>query len=418
MDKETITSLLLEQNKPQQALEQTVPREITGQVKRTAEQNISIISGIRRSGKSTLLRQLQRQEQRPQLYVNFDDDRFIEFTVQDFQKLLEASIETIGEPDVFFFDEIQNIKGWERFVRRLHDNGKTIYVTGSNATMLSKELGTHLTGRHITTPLYPFSFKEFLTFKNKRFDNDKPTPTERANLKKLFNEYAKTGGIPKYVRYAEEEYLRTLYKDILYRDIITRFNVNNEKALKETVYHCMSNVGKEVSYNSLKKLTGLSSATTIKEYLEYVESTYLLFQLNRFNHSLKKQIYANKKIYAVDQAISRIIGFRPTDDMGRILENIVFIQLKRENKEIYFHKQKQECDFLIREGYRITQAIQVCHRLDENNRKRETQGLAEAMGTHKLKEGILLTYDDNEKTITEQKKTIHVMPVWKWLLKQ
>jgi predicted AAA+ superfamily ATPase len=415
MDREKLKQLLIEQNQIKDTKTMT-PRELTLTIKKFQKTPfIVIISGIRRSGKSTLLHKMKLENLKDSYYVNFDDERFLQFTVDDFQSLHEILIELFGNKNTFLFDEIQNIKSWERFVRRLHDVGKKIYVTGSNASMLSRELGTHLTGRHITLTLYPFSFKEFLQFKKHSFGLlDKLTTEQKGILKKFFNEYLEKGGFPEYLQTEKEEYLKVVYENILYRDIITRYNLSNEKTIKEVVYYAISNVGKEISFNSLRKLTQLTSATTIREYFEYLENSYLTFLISRYNRSLKKQIYYNKKVYFIDTGMVKILGFRESNDLGRILENVVFLQLKRLNKEIYFHKEKYECDFVIRKGVSIMEAIQVTYNLQEN-KDREINGLLEALHTYKLKEGLLLT-SGQEGEITKNKKKIIIKPVWKWLL--
>ncbi|WP_342306422.1 ATP-binding protein [Methanolobus sp. ZRKC5] len=318
---------------------------------------------------------------------------------------------------VTFFDEIQNIPGWERFVRRLHDGGKKIYVTGSNASMLSREMGTHLTGRHLSYSLYPYSFKEFLDFKKYELPSSNVlTTVEKSTIKKHFNEYIETGGIPEFVKNRDELYIKTLYENIIYRDIVARYNLKDEKALKTTAYFAASNIAKEISYNNIKKLTGLSSATTVKEYFEYLENSYLAFLVPKFSASLKKQVYSSKKVYFVDTAIAKILGFRTSEDYGRILENIVFMELKRRNEEVYYHRDKKECDFVIRDGYNIREAIQVTQSLENpDTRKREIEGLLEALKAYKLKEGLILT-DDSEDEIKMNGRKIIVTPIWKWML--
>jgi hypothetical protein len=416
MEREKLRQLLVEQQRIIKD-KQIIPREVAFTINTFKETPfIIIISGIRRSGKSTLLQQIRSDSFPDCYYVNFDDERLIEFTVDDFQILYEVLIELFGTKNTFLFDEIQNITGWERFVRRLHDERKKIYLTGSNASMLSRELGTHLTGRHISFSLYPFSFKEFLLFKRHSHPNLRRLTTEQKSiLKKLFNEYLEKGGFPEYLQTEKDEYLKILYENILYRDIISRYKLPNERTIKEVVYFAVSNIGKEISFNSLRKLTGLSSATTIREYFEYLENSYLTFLVPRFSRSLKKQIYYNKKIYFIDTAMARILGFRTSSDFGRMLENLVFLQLKRENKEIYFHKEKYECDFLIRKGKSIIEALQVTQSLSEN-REREIQGLLEALTRYKLSQGFILTTDHEEIIIRKGKKII-VQPIWKWLLR-
>lgn len=410
MDKEIIKDVLLKQNEI--IKESFTPRTI---FKEITEKNpfVVIISGIRRCGKSTLLNQIRTKDC---YYINFDDDRLINFTVEDFQTMYETLIELFGEKEIFLFDEIQNIKAWERFVRRLHDDKKKVFITGSNASMLSKELGTHLTGRHLAYELYPFSFKEYLIFKSYKLSSlDKLTPIERSKIKKHFNEYLKKGGFPEYLQTKKKQYLHTVYSNILYRDIITRYNLPSEKPIKETVHFVASNIAKELSFNTLKKLTGLSSATTIREYFEYLENSYLVFLIPKYDFSLKKQHYAAKKAYFIDPGMANEIGFRVSEDEGRLLENVIFLQLKRKREEIFFHKQKKECDFLIKKGMKITKAIQVTCYLNKNNQKREIQGLLEALKEYNLKEGLILTLD-KEGEILEDNKKIIIKPAWKWLL--
>ncbi|MCK5234012.1 MAG: ATP-binding protein [Candidatus Aenigmarchaeota archaeon] len=411
MERNVLKDILLIQNKTteEQFISRTLMKKID-EYRKTPF--VMIITGIRRCGKSTLMNCLKTKDC---YYVNFDDERFINFSVHDFQMLYELLIEFFGEKDIFLFDEIQNIKGWERFVRRLHDEKKKIYVTGSNASMLSRELGTHLTGRSISLQLYPFSFREFLEMKKYVLSPlDALTSIEKSKIKNHFNKYFEEGGFPEYLKTKKSEYLKNVYENIIYRDIITRYKLTKEKPIKETVYFVAGNIGKEISFNTVKKLTGLTSATTIKEYFEYLENSYLVFLLSRYDPSLKKQAYYNKKAYFIDAAMARIIGFRPSEDDGRLLENIVFLDLKRKNHEVYFHKQKKECDFLIKSGRNIICAIQVSCYL-KKNKEREIAGLLEAIETYRLKEGLILTLDEEGEIITNNKK-ITIKPVWKWML--
>lgn len=417
MNKEKLKILLKEQNDHIKEVEGLVKRELLDEIKGRDSDLITIVAGLRRVGKSTLMNEIRKDHLNESYFVNFDDERLFDFTIEDFQTMQELLIELYGERNVYFFDEIQNIRGWERFVRRLHDNGKKVYVTGSNASMLSREMGTHLTGRHLSYSLYPYSFREFLRFK--KYELPIPevlTTVEKSTLKRHFNEYIEAGGIPEFVKNRDELYVKTLYENIIYRDIIARYNLKDEKALKTTVYFAASNIAKEISYNNVRKLTGLSSATTIKEYFEYLENSYLAYLLPRFSTSLKTQVYSNKKVYFIDTAIAKILGFRTSEDYGRILENMVFMELKRRNLEIYYHRENKECDFVIRNGYNIAEAIQVTQSLENpDTRKREIEGLFEALETYDLSEGLILT-DDTEDKIEIDEKKITVKPIWKWML--
>ena len=412
MEKTEIKQIIKDQNEFKEE-EKIIDRDLFDNLEKNIKNNfVLILSGIRRSGKSTLLKQLIKKY--PGYFVNFDDDRFVNFGVDDFQKLYESLIEMYGEKNKFYFDEIQNIKGWERFVRRLNDNKEKVVVTGSNATLLSRELGTHLTGRNINFELFPFSFKEFLKFSDFEIKKEYNS-IEKSKLLSFFEQYFKKGGLPEFVKTSNKEYLKNLYDNIIYRDIISRYNLSSEKNLKELVYLALNSLGKEISFNSIKKNIGFGSSTTVKEYFDYLENSYMIFLIPKFDYSLKKQIFANKKVYVIDNAFAINQGFRFSGDYGRLLENIVFLELKRKNNEIFYYSDKRECDFILRKGSNIDEAIQVCFELNKDNEKREIEGLIEAMDKFNLKRGLILT-NDQEKEINLNNKIIIIKPVWKWLL--
>lgn len=378
---------------------------------------ITVISGVRRCGKSTLLHEIRSKLQQKDYYLNFDDERLIHFTVDDFQHLYELFIELFGSQNHFFFDEIQNIPLWERFVRRLHDHGNKVFITGSNASMLSRELGTHLTGRFIQKELYPFSFKEFIHFHKVDLSSFPKESTQgKAKLKKLFNDYFKLGGFPAYLKNNNREYLTSLYENILYRDVIVRNKLTNEKELLELIHYLAGNISRPVSYNNLAKIIGIKNASTIKNYLEYIQNTYLLFLVNKYDHSLKKQIQNPRKVYFIDNGLLQELAFHTSEDNGRMLENLVYIELKRKMKKVFYHKNKYECDFIIKEKNRILEAIQVCWSMyNENTRKREINGLIDALSSYNLKQGIILTEND-EENLSINGYDIIIKPVWKWML--
>ncbi len=414
MNQKEIKDVVLDQNQLREN-EELIDREAFVELEEHLKNSfVIVISGVRRCGKSTLLNQLR--EKHPGYYLNFDDDRLINFKVEDFQTLYEIFIELYGEKNIFYFDEIQNIKSWERFVRRLHDERKKVFVSGSNASMLSKELGTHLTGRHLNLQLFPFSFKEFLSFKGLELDKKSSYITEmKAKIKRYFGEYYTNGGFPDYLKTSDKEYLKTLYNNILYRDVIVRYNLSSERTMKEFVNFVTSNIAKAISFNSIKNILGLGSSTTVKDYFGYLENCFLLFIVPRFEYSLKKQMYANKKVYIIDNGLALYLGYRFSEDTGRLLENLVFIELKRSGKEIYFYSDKHECDFVIKDRAKIVEAVQVCYDLNEDNKKREIDGIVEAMVKFKLKEGLILTYDQEDELKIEGRK-VKVIPVWKWLI--
>jgi predicted AAA+ superfamily ATPase len=393
-------------------------RSLTDTIQRfTDDPNIIIISGLRRSGKSTIQRNFQLEFAKSDYYFNFDDERLIRFRVEHFQMLLEVFIELFGNQSTYYFDEIQNIEGWERFIRRLYEQGKKIYITGSNAKLLSQELGTHLTGRYIQFEVYPLSFQEILRHKYPEALSKKNlSTTDVGMIQHHFSNYLKNGGIPEYVKSEKPEYLKDLLEGILYRDIIVRYKINDEKALRELVHYLASNIGKEFSYTNLGEAIDNKSPHTIANYCNYLEQCYLFFFVNRYSHSLQKQLQYNKKCYMIDPALIRITGFRVSEDRGRLLENIVFLHLRMQTKEIYFHKDKKECDFILREGNQIVQAIQVTTNLsNEKVKNREVEGLLEAMNAYDLRQGTILT-ENEQDTIETNGLVISIIPIWKWLL--
>ena len=387
-----------------------VPRAVNFK-KHLKTKQITVISGIRRSGKSTLLSQFAREYSK-YYYLNFDDERLINFTVEDFENLMMV-FQKKHKAKVIFLDEIQNISKWERFVRRIFEEGYKIFVTGSNAKLLSSELATHLTGRYFKIELFPFSFLEYLNFKKINYKK-KDTKTE-VKILKNFDKYLKNGGFPEFIKYNDPEFIKRIYENILYKDLLARFKIRETKAFKELANYLFSNFTKEASYNSLKNILGFKNVMTVRNYVSFMEESYLLFELYKYDYSLKKQYVFNKKIYVIDNGIRNIVSFYFSEDRGKLLENLVFIELKRQGKEIYFYRDKVECDFLIFEKNKITKIIQVTDTLDANNEKRELKGLLEAAKQFNLKQGFILT-KNQEYRFQKDGVKIKVVPTWKWLL--
>lgn len=386
--------------------------------KQTDCPEVLVISGVRRCGKSTLLQQIRNGRKECDYSINFDDERLIHFTVDDFQILSEVFMEEFGPQTTYYLDEVQNIVGWERYVSRLYSSGAKVFVTGSNANLLSRELGTFLTGRHVTHTLYPFSFGEFITARRITIARDTMYTTEgRASLYRLFVEYLHTGGFPQYVFSNNDNYLSALYNDIIYKDVLVRNNLTNERQIKELMFYLTSNIGHRFTFNSLAKQTGIKSADTAKAYFTYIESTYLIGQLNKFDYSSGIQLRSPKKSYCIDNAIINKIGFNATENIGSLLENVVYIELMRRGGELFYFAGKGECDFIVRHGIKVTKAIQVTVTMDdEKTRKRELTGLAEAMRAFSLKKGTIITLNNQEEDIDCDSGEIHITPVWKWAL--
>ena len=392
-----------------------VERKIARQLINCKE--ILIISGLRRCGKSVLLQQIREKQKEKEFFINFDDERLVGFKVEHFQLLNELFIELFGIQHHYYFDEIQNIIGWERFVRRLYDTGNKIIITGSNATMLSKELGTHLTGRFCRYELYPFSFPEYLSYNKIAVPTNQLLSTpDKALILKYFHLYLKMGGIPQYCISKNDNVLKNLYESLVYRDIIVRNKISNELELMQLLKYLATNATQPVSYNSLSDLFSIKHVNTIKNYIKAIEDTYLLTQVYKYDFALKKQIVNAKKCYFVDNALLHRIGFNATDNFGQLLENLVFIELKRRGKSLFYAQNGYECDFIIEENNHITDAIQVCFDLtNDKTKKRELSGLLKAMNNYQLQEGLILTLDSEEEFMIDNKR-IFVKPVWRWLL--
>lgn len=364
-----------------------------------------------------LLQQIRDKLPQNDYFFNFDDDRLGHFTAANFQQLYEVFIELYGEQNYFYFDEIQNIVGWEHFIKRLYNSGKKVFITGSNARMLSKELGTYLTGCYIGIELYPFSFSEFLIFcKQKHLLGEISGTVSRGEIQSAFNDYFRLGGFPIYLKSEDNIVLKTQYDNILYKDVMIRNQITNEREVKELVYFVVSNIGKPQTYTSLTKVIGVKNPTTVKNYLEYIENTYLLFSLSKLDFSVKAQLRNPKKIYAIDNALVSRLGFHFSGEEGRLLENMVYVELRRRGYEIFYHNSGgAECDFVVRDGFRITQAIQVCYLLDAfDTRAREIHGVQGAMDAYQLSEGTIVT-NTHEEEVSYGNKTVHILPAWKWL---
>lgn len=398
--KETLRQIVIDQKTDLEFFEYGTEREGLGSIPLELPHAV-IISGIRRSGKSTLLHQILKKLPN-YYYLNFEDTRLINFESGDFEKLNEVFHAEYGPSEFYLLDEIQNVKGWEIFVRSRLDRHKHLFITGSNASMLSKELGTRLTGRHINVELFPFSFGEALLFRKEIASPDS------------FEWYFKQGGFPDFIKYGRPEILRELFTDILQRDIISRHKIRETKALHELALYLLSNVGKEFSYNSLKKMFQFGSVNTPISFVSYLEDSYLLFTIPKFDYSLKKQMINEKKVYSIDNGLSNANSVSFSSNKGRMLENFVFITLRRSHKNIYYFRENGECDFLIKEDSRIIIAIQVAYELNEDNKKREIEGLLEAMRKFELREGFILTYNQEDEIDIEDKRII-IKPVWKWI---
>jgi predicted AAA+ superfamily ATPase len=359
---------------------------------------ITIITGIRRSGKSTLMHQLIHQLDQDFAYFHFEDPRIFGFSLDDFPKLEEV----LGDTSYYFFDEIQNVPQWELFVRKLHDQGKVICITGSNASLLSKELGTRLTGRNITKELFPFNYNEYCTFYSYKQDSD--------SAAKFMND----GGIPLFLKTHEITYLHQLLRDILYRDIIARYGIRNGKLVEELTLFLISNIAKPYSLNGLKKTFNLGSANSVSDYVSWLEDSYLFFSLPRFSWSLKSVAVNQKKIYSIDTGFAQANSLSFSSDKGRLFENMIYLSLRRKFTDLYYFREKGECDFVVKEKEKVTQVVQACFDLNSDNLQREMNGLKEAMDFLGLQEGTIVTLNQTDLFINDDKH-IRVVSANDWL---
>lgn len=399
--KENLRSIVKSQRDDLALLEEGIEREALKQIDIKIPFAL-VLSGIRRCGKSTLLRQLMKKV-KGFYYFNFEDPRAVNLEISDFQKIDEIFLEEYGKQNYYFFDEVQNLTKWELIVRALLDKKKYVIITGSNASLLSKELGTRLTGRHIRHELFPFSFGEFLTL-----INEKPSLGS-------FEEYFTKGGFPEYLKIKRAEILQELFNDIITRDIAVRYKIRNLKIIKEMALYLLTNIGKEFSYNALKKIFNLGSINSAISFVSYFQDSYLLFTIPKFDYSLKKQLINPKKAYSIDNGLSSVNSASFSEDKGKMLENIVFINLRRRYKDIFYFRENRECDFVIKEGTKIKESIQVCYDLNGDNQEREVNGLIESLEKFNLNKGLILTYKQEDELKIKNKK-IKILPVWKWLI--
>lgn len=395
-----------------------------------ASGEVIVLKGIRRSGKSTLLlnhiRHLCNQgvNKNDILFINFEDPRFgNELNSDLLEQIFEVYQEfvTPGSKPHIFLDEVQNVEQWEKWVRTGYELDRAhFYVTGSSSKLLSREFGTALSGRFLAINTLPLGLGEFLVFKGLPEPNKTNLITQKLGFKKAFNEYLTTGGFPKIVSLDDKlrrDELMMYYETIILKDIVARYNLKNYDSVKKVALYFLSNIGKPFNLNKVRTSVRLSYDLADK-YFEYLKDAFLLFEIYQYDYSLKKQFANRRKVYCIDNGILSHISFRISEDYGRYLENIVFIELLRRELEVYYHQQNKECDFVIKEGLEITGAIQVSRSLqDEETKKREIAGLTEAMKVHGLKEGLILTEDEESDTEAEGFK-ISVKPVWKWMLEK
>lgn len=390
------------------------------------------IIGVRRAGKSYLMRQIASSiisagvPKQNTLIVNFEDQRFIEFYPKLPEEIYETYLEFLkpSQPQFIFLDEVHNIPNWERWVRTIHELGKAkVVISGSSSKLLAGELATLLTGRHLDVYVFPLSFSEFLYFKGIHLKDQLDIIANKTRIKSFLREYMEFGGFPEVILSKEKKrLLLTYFDDIVTKDVEKRYRLKRTEVLRALARFYLTNIAKPTTYNSLRKILNTSTITTEK-FSSYLEVANLIFFIKRFSFSVKEQEKSARKVYSIDVGLANSIGFRFSENSGRLIENLVAIQLKRiqslnPNIEIYYWKgNNKEVDFVIKEGLKIKQLIQVCWDITEPEvKKRELKALLKALNELKLKEGLVITedYESEEKIAT---KRIKFIPLWKWLLK-
>ncbi|MCP4663293.1 MAG: ATP-binding protein [bacterium] len=389
------------------------------------------ICGLRRCGKSTLMRQLVRSlverglPPRDSLFVNFEEPIFLEWeldvTVLDrvFDTYFELARPSSPAP-YLFLDEVHNVDGWERWVRSRLETGRArITVSGSSARLLDSDLATVLTGRHLTHTLWPLSFSELLRFAGNEPEDRADLLLRAPRIRQELARYLRFGGLPEVVLAASEDIrtalLKQYFRDLLYRDVLRRHEIRDVRALETVAHHYLVNTANLVTYNRLKNTYALAM-DQIRSYTRYLEESFLIRMVPRFSYKVSSQARAPRKVYAVDVGLRNAVTFRFSEDLGRIAETVVFDHLVRDDDvKIFYYHGRGECDFLVWRGTRPERAIQVCYE-GEGLPGREVAGLREAMEEVGLDEGLVLTRELDQVLEESDSRTIRAVPLWRWLL--
>jgi len=380
---------------------------------------IKVIIGPRRAGKSFFaIHELKKTGNFG--YVNFDDESLV--GVENYNDFIETLDSLYNHPKLLFLDEIQNLPKWELFVNRLQRQGYNLVLTGSNSNLLSSELSTHLTGRYISTIIFPFSFKEYFNYSRKTEE------ATMAEMKAKLHDYMVKGGYPEPLVKGLDyhEYLRTLHDAILFKDVVKRHNIRSSRPLGDLSRFLVSNSTSFISYKTLTGLTSLKSVGSITRYIDFLEEAFLFFKVNAFSFKYKEQVKSNKKMYTIDNGFITSRAFNFSGNIGPLFENLVAVELKRRELmgelEFYYYKNLQgyEVDFVVKRGLEISELIQVCYDVkDEKTRNRETRALLHGFKDLHCSNLTVITGDyENTETIEwyGTKGEIKFVPLWKWLL--
>jgi len=384
---------------------------------------VGVLYGVRRSGKTFVLYDLFKEAKDESLYIDFEDERLVNFELSDFELLKEAFLELnphlLNKRKVFLLDEIQNVNGWERFCRRVTERENVnVFVAGSSSKIMPQEVHTSLRGRSWSIEISPFSFREYLKAKNITIDDNFIYGPEKVLIKKHFSDYLRWGGFPEVVL-AENEFeknkiLKEYLGSIFFKDLVERFKINNIPLLDVLTDGLFSFFSQKFSitsfYKQYKDRLSFSKDSLFKYYNHFLQNM-LIFETRKFAESTYKRMRNPAKIYLVDTGLAKRVS---SQDLGKLLENVVFLEMRKKTDNIFYFQEKKECDFAVNENGRFL-ACQVCYELNEENRERELGGLILCCKQLGLDKGLILTFDQEEE-LNKQRIKIEIMPAWKWLL--
>lgn len=400
-----------------------VPRYQTSSLKKVVENNlIKVILGPRRAGKSFFA--LHTFKPKSAAYVNFDDENLLK--VKNYNDIIQGALEVYGRTKYLLLDEVQNVPQWELLVNRLQRNGYNILVTGSNSKLLSKELATHLTGRHLSLEILPFSFKEFLTCRKfTRHTDTTMTTEEKAELLGYVGACMRNGGFPELVLHElkPETYLTSLIESLLFKDVVKRYKLRKPDEAHQMETYLINNAAKEFTYERLANNLGMPAWATVVKYLNYLEEAYLLIVLGRYSHKTAQRLKAPKKAYMIDNGFITAESVQLFQDSGKLMENFVFTELLkrglRPNFELFYYKTRndREIDFVIKEGTLIRGLVQVVYDMSQADvAEREIKALVEAADELRAERLTIVTWDEKMR-IRKNGAVIDVVPLWEWLIK-
>ena len=398
-----------------------VPRSRTEYAEKFAGgELIKVVTGPRRAGKSIF--SLHFLKKSAPAYANFDDERLIK--LRDYDELLKELHACYGSKKQLLFDEIQNLPGWELFINRLQRQGYNITLTGSNARLLSGELATSLTGRHVPIEILPFSFREILAAEKIEEPGKNPSPETKGQILGLLERYLINGGFPEVAvkKLEPKGYLDTLMDSLILKDIVKRYSVRLSSQIYDLHGYLLNNFAAECSYRRLAGRLGFKSVTTLEKYIGYLEEAYLVYVLQRYSNKAAERVGTPKKIYLVDNGYIEAAGVQFSPDRGRLMENLIFGELlkagRRPNSDLFYYKTRngREVDFITRKGRAVDSLIQAAYDLDApGTKEREVKALIEAGGELRCDNLSVITWD-HEEVLKVSGGKIHFIPLWKWLV--